>query len=133
MKRRTPVCRWTFLWDFSRRPRLLPRVPSRWTVLIYSQDFATSNPEVSRYFVLGTPECRWTPDLHHVSQPMDGPDSISGFRDLRCPDDTISLSTQNPGSRNTDGFSISATCLNRWTTQIDSGIFTMKIPDLLSS
>jgi hypothetical protein len=48
-------------------------------------------------------------------------------------EDTIPLSTQNPSSQNTDRFSIFSMCLNRWKTQIDSRIFSMKIPDLLSS
>jgi hypothetical protein len=37
------------------------------------------------------------------SQQMDDPDPTSLFQDFRCPDDRNPLSTQNPGSRYTDG------------------------------
>jgi hypothetical protein len=37
------------------------------------------------------------------SQQMDDPDPTSLFRDFLCPDDRNPLSTQNPGSRYTDG------------------------------
>jgi hypothetical protein len=88
--------------DFSRKLRSLPRVLNRWTARFASGISLERNPitcsQVSRFsesryadgaFLFGT--FSESPDLRHASlREMDGPDSASGYRDLRC---SKSLST----------------------------------------
>jgi hypothetical protein len=54
-------------------------------------------------------KCRWTLDLRHVSQPMDGPDSVSRFSPWRfpisCPRDFRIPECQSPISRRLSGLS----------------------------
>jgi hypothetical protein len=126
-RNRIPKCRWTFLSGSN--SRISTTHPPMMDGPRSFRDFMKSNARCPPVLLIPEiPTCKMPMalDRRHVSQLMDGPDSVSGFRDLRFPDVAVSLSTQNPGSRNTDGFLISATCLNRWTVQIKIGIFTMK-------
>jgi hypothetical protein len=96
---RVPKLRWSLPFrDFFRDLRSSPRVPSRWMALIQSHDFGTSDaPEVLSSgsakrrtpirrvdFSIGT--FSDSLDLCHVSPQTDGSDSLSLFRDLKCPD-----------------------------------------------
>jgi hypothetical protein len=54
---------------------------------------------------------------------MDDSDPILLFRSFQCSDDRNSLSTQNPGSRYTDGSPVSSMCLHKQTAQIFLGTF----------
>jgi hypothetical protein len=61
-----------------------------------------SNPDVPMDSLLSRlPLMVWISTT--CSQQMDDPDPNSLFWDFRCPDDRNPLSTQNPGSRYTDG------------------------------
>jgi hypothetical protein len=98
------------------------------------QDSRNVEPRFTRNgFPFGTfPELL---DFRHASS-YDGRSSIiSRFHKIKCRYALAScpLDPRSPDLRNVDGLPISATCLNRWTTQICFRVFAMEIPDLLSS
>jgi hypothetical protein len=94
-KCRIPISRWTLSFrDFPRKPGFLPRVPSRWTLLVAFRDFRVSNAEMLQHLVLRIPEMsiremsKWTFLSDFPRKPgllpcvllkMDGPCSLRDF------------------------------------------------------
>jgi hypothetical protein len=90
----------------------------------------TSNPEMPMDSSIGIfPEFS---DFRHASS-QDGQSLIISRFQKSDADVLLSSQTSNSDMRNADGLLISATCPNGRTTQICFGVFTMEIPDLLSS
>jgi hypothetical protein len=99
---RTPISRWmTLLLELSRMPRSRPRVPkngrsSPLLTISRFRDFKCSGCLVFRIRETPNPDMRWAPNLAHVSQLTDDSDPISGFRNLRFPDEKVLCQLKTP-------------------------------------
>jgi hypothetical protein len=100
--------------------------PQEWTVLAASLYFVISNAPgalSSGFAKRRTPICQWAPNLTHVSQLTDDSDPISGFHNLRFPDDKVLCQLKTPVANIPMGRSISAMCPNCWMARIKSRDF----------
>jgi hypothetical protein len=113
------------------RPRSLPRVLSRWTVLIASHCSRLQVSRMSRLQDSRNVDLRCT-DILTAGPSMALPPSCRGFG-LRDSELQGLLVHGTSEMSILDSLQISATCPLKRTAPILPGTFTMEIPDLLSS